>query len=129
MLAERDRLVASGHDAGPETIRWHLQRAGTTVLPGVDRADPDPSRPGGPGTEEEAQERLLRFQAEQPNETWQSDSTHVRLADGTDVEVITWSTATPGCALHVSAHPKITGPIVLATFSTAVAEHGCPHPP
>ena len=34
VLAERDRLVTSGHDAGPETIRWYLQRAGTQVSPG-----------------------------------------------------------------------------------------------
>ena len=31
VLAQRDRLVASGHDAGPETIHWHLHRAGTVV--------------------------------------------------------------------------------------------------
>src|SRR5829696_2464958 len=31
VLVERDRLVASGHDAGPETIRWHLQGAGVVV--------------------------------------------------------------------------------------------------
>ena len=29
VLAERDRLAGSGHDAGPETITWHLERAGT----------------------------------------------------------------------------------------------------
>ena len=32
----------------------------------------------------------IRFAAEQPNETWQSDVTHYRLATGKDVEVITW---------------------------------------
>lgn len=31
VLAERDRLVALGHDPGPETIHWHLYRAGTVV--------------------------------------------------------------------------------------------------
>nr|WP_249138545.1 integrase core domain-containing protein [Phycicoccus avicenniae] len=29
-------------------------------------------------------------------------------------------------ALHVSAHRRVTGAIVLATFRAAVAEHGCP---
>src|SRR4029450_2853885 len=31
-----------------------------------------------------------RFQADQPNECWQSDFTHWQLADGTGVEIINW---------------------------------------
>lgn len=30
----------------------------------------------------------VRFAAEQPNETWQSDFTHWPLTDGTDVEIL-----------------------------------------
>jgi transposase InsO family protein len=126
VLAERDRLVASGHDAGPETIHWHLHRAGTVVsrasiarvLTRHGRVVPQPKK--------KPKSAYVRFQAEQPNETWQSDFTHVRLAGGTDVEVITWLDDHSRYALHVSAHPKITGPIVLATFRACVAEHGCP---
>ena len=29
VLAQRDRFVAAGHDAGPETIRWDLQQSMT----------------------------------------------------------------------------------------------------
>lgn len=29
VVAQRDRLTSSGHDAGPETISWHLEQAGT----------------------------------------------------------------------------------------------------
>jgi len=126
VLAERDRLVASGHDAGPETIRWHLQRAGTVlsrasiarILTRHARVVAAPRK--------KPKSAYIRFQAEQPNETWQSDFTHVRLADGTDVEVITWLDDHSRLALHVSAHPKITAAIVLATFRTTVAQHGCP---
>lgn len=32
----------------------------------------------------------IRFAAEQPNECWQSDFTHYRLAEGTDAEIVTW---------------------------------------
>ena len=79
VLAERDRLVASGHDAGPETIRWHLHRAGTAVsrasiariLTRHGRVVPAPKK--------KPKSAYIRFQAEQPNETWQSDFTHVRL--------------------------------------------------
>ena len=126
VLAERDRLVASGHDAGPETIRWHLHRAGTEVsrasiariLTRHGRVVPAPKK--------KPKSAYIRFQAEQPNETWQSDFTHVRLADGTDVEVITWLDDHSRLALHVSAHPKITGPIVLSTFRACVHQYGCP---
>lgn len=126
VLAERDRLVASGHDAGPETIRWHLHRAGISVsrasiariLTRHGRVVPAPKK--------KPKSAYIRFQAEQPNQTWQSDFTHVRLADGTDVEVITWLDDHSRLALHVSAHPKITGPIVLSTFRACVHQYGCP---
>lgn len=127
VLAERDRLLASGHDAGPETIVWHLQRAGVhapsratiaRVLTRHGRVVPAPKKkPKG---------AYRRFAAEQPNECWQSDVTHVRLADGSEVEVITWLDDHSRMALHVSAHPRVTGAIVVDTFRAAVAEHGCP---
>ncbi len=72
----------------------------------------------------------LRFAAEQPNETWQSDFTHYRLADGTatgvDTEIITWLDDHSRYALHVSAHPRITGRIVVDTFTEPAAQHGFP---
>ena len=68
----------------------------------------------------------LRFEAEQPNETWQSDFTHYRLATGLDVEVLTWLDDHSRLALHISAHTRITGPIVLAAFRETAAQHGRP---
>ena len=56
----------------------------------------------------------IRFEAEQPNESWQSDFTHYRApTDGADVEIITWLDDHSRYALHVSAHPRVTAPIVL----------------
>ena len=52
----------------------------------------------------------IRFQAEQPNETWQADFTHWRLADGTDVEILTWLDDHSRYALSVTAHQPVTGP-------------------
>jgi hypothetical protein len=46
----------------------------------------------------------IRFQAQMPNETWQSDFTHYRLADGTDVEILTWLDDCTRFALRVTAH-------------------------
>jgi len=73
----------------------------------------------------------LRFEASMPNECWQSDFTHYRLtqpdgSDGPDVEIISWLDDHARFALHVSAHARVTGPIVLATFRQAADLHGYP---
>jgi transposase InsO family protein len=66
-----------------------------------------------------------------PNETWQSDFTHYRLTrpdgrPGADVEFITWLDDCTRYALHLSAHPRITTPIVTHTFREAAGQHGIP---
>ena len=45
---------------------------------------------------------------------------------GTDVEILTWLDDCSRYALLVTAHARVTGPIVLATFRKAVARHGIP---
>ena len=127
VLAERDRLVAGGHDAGPETIHWHLNQSGMTppsrasiarILTTHGRVVPAPKK--------KPKTAYHRFAAEQPNECWQSDFTHYRLANGVEVEVITWLDDHSRMALHISAHPRVTGPVVLATFRATINEYGCP---
>ncbi|WP_237700658.1 DDE-type integrase/transposase/recombinase [Janibacter sp. HTCC2649] len=129
ILAQRDRLVAAGHDAGPETIHWHLEQSDTLVrvpsratiartLTRQGRVTPEPKK--------KPKSAYLRFEAAQPNECWQSDFTHYRLTTGTDVEVITWLDDHSRYALHISAHNRITGQLVLGTFRAAITEHGCP---
>jgi transposase InsO family protein len=73
----------------------------------------------------------LSFAAEQPNERWQSDFTHYRLtrADGrpgADTEILSWLDDHARYALRVTAHRRVTGPVVLTEFRTAVAEHAIP---
>lgn len=72
------------------------------------------------------------FEAEQPNECWQSDFTHYRLTQpdgspGADVEVITWLDDHSRYALHLTAHPRVTATIVRDAFRAACTEHGVPH--
>ena len=74
---------------------------------------------------------FVRFAAEQPNECWQADFTHYRLTrhDGTpgrDVEILSWLDDHSRCALSVTAHHRVTGPIVLTSFRATVATFGCP---
>jgi transposase InsO family protein len=127
VLRLRKQLCESGLDAGADTIGWHLThhhaievsratinrilvRAGTVI--------PDPSK--------RPKSSYIRFEAEMPNETWQSDFTHCRLAGGADVEILTWLDDCSRYALSVTAHRRVTGPIVLDTFRKAVAAHGVP---
>ncbi|WP_407320463.1 DDE-type integrase/transposase/recombinase [Isoptericola halotolerans] len=84
-----------------------------------------------PAPKKRPRSSYIRFQADQPNETWQSDFTHYRLTrpdgqPGTDVEIITWLDDHSRYALHISAHQRITAPIVLDTFVQACDQHERP---
>jgi hypothetical protein len=68
----------------------------------------------------------IRFAAEQPNERWQADFTHWWLADRTHVEILDWLDDHARYAISVTAHRRVTGPIVLETFREAVDIHGIP---
>ena len=132
----RKHLTEAGLDAGPDTIAWHLEHhhrikvSTATVARTLSRqglVDPSPKK--------RPKSSYIRFQAAMPNETWQSDFTHYRLTrphdtpgtrTGPDTEIITWLDDHARYALHVSAHPRITGPIVLATFRETATQHGYP---
>jgi transposase InsO family protein len=123
----RKELSGRGLDAGPHTICWHLEHhhqirvSAATVSRYLTRAGlvtPDPAK--------RPRSSYLRFEADLPNECWQSDFTHLRLADGSDAEIISWLDDHSRYVLHLSAHTRVTGPVVLATFRTAVAGHGAP---
>jgi transposase InsO family protein len=123
----RKQLTDAGLDAGPDTIAWHLDHhhglrvARSTISRHLSAAGlvvPEPRK--------RPKSSYIRFQAAMPNQTWQSDFTHYPLADGTGTEIISWLDDCTRYALHVSAHPRITTPIVLATFRDAVARHGIP---
>ena len=73
----------------------------------------------------------IRFEAQLPNQTWQSDFTHYQLAGPEDAstleaEIISWLDDCTRYALHVSTHGRVTGHIVTATFRQALAQHGIP---
>jgi transposase InsO family protein len=123
----RKELTDAGHDAGPETIGWHLQHhhghrvSRATIARHLTRAGlvtPEPKK--------RPKSSYIRFEATQPNQTWQSDFTHYRLATGEDVEIITWLDDCTRYALHTSAHRAVTTPIVTATFREAATRHGIP---
>jgi transposase InsO family protein len=128
----RKELAPQGLDAGPDTIRWHLRHhhqieiSRATVarhLTAAGLVTPDPAK--------RPRSSYIRFAAEQPNECWQADFTHYQLttADrrrGQDVEILTWLDDHSRYALSVTAHSRVTGPIVRDRFRQTVAMHGIP---
>ena len=67
-----------------------------------------------------------RFEADQPNECWQSDFTHWQLADGTGVEIINWLDDHSRYLLASLACRRVTGQTVIATFLTTAGVYGLP---
>lgn len=132
VLTLRKQLTEQGLDAGADTLDWHLRHHHAVelsratihrILTRHGTVTPDPAK--------RPKSSYIRFQAEQPNETWQSDFTHYRLThpDGTpgaDVEIITWLDDHSRYALHISAHARITAKIVAAAFTETAGQHGYP---
>ena len=93
------------------TISRHLTRAGLVT--------PEPKK--------RPRSSYVRFEAAMPNETWQSDFTHYRLSRRhRRGECMTWLDDCTRYALHVTAHRRVTGPIVTATFRETAGQHGIP---
>ena len=129
VLALRKALTEQGLDAGPHTIAWHLTQEQITVsvatisriLTRHGAVTPDPSK--------RPKSSYRRFAAELPNETWQSDFTHWRLADstpGTDVEILNWLDDHSRYLLGCTVHRPVTGPAVVTQFKAVLAAHGVP---
>ena len=132
ILQLREQLSTAGLDAGPDTIGWHLEHHHKTVV-SRSTISRHLARSGlvTPEPKKRPKSSYIRFQAAMPNETWQSDFTHYRLnrpdgSPGPDVEIISWLDDCTRYALHVTAHRRVTGPTVTATFQQSLATHGIP---
>jgi transposase InsO family protein len=120
-------LIKDGLDAGPVTIAWHLQaeghRAPSTstirrILHTAGLITPEPRK--------RPRSSYRRFAAAQPNECWQSDFTHWRLADGTDIEILNWLDDHSRLLLSATALHRVTGDDVVDSFSTNINNYGLP---
>jgi len=127
VIALRTWLTANGSDAGPVTIRWHLEQEGlnppaaatiSRILQQAGLITPEPRK--------RPRSSYVRFQAAQPNETWQSDVTHWRLADGADVEVLNWLDDHSRYLLGCVGRQAVSGDDVVSVFLELVDEHGAP---
>jgi transposase len=127
VLGLRAQLTANGLDAGPVTIAWHLEREGLPapststirrILHHAGLITPQPRK--------RPRSSYLRFEMAQPNEMWQSDFIHWRLADATDVEVLNWLDDHSRYLLSATAHRPVTGDAVVAVFLDLVERYGAP---
>jgi transposase InsO family protein len=123
----RLQLTKDGMDAGPLTIAWHLEQEAhrppsTSTIRRILHAHglvvPEPRK--------RPRSSYRRFVAAQPNECWQSDFTHWRLADDTDVEILNWLDDHSRYLLGCTAHTPVTGDVVTQQFLATAEEHGLP---
>jgi len=123
----RTHLLAQGLDAGAASIAWHLKQKHQhcpalssiwRILKAEGLVTPQPKK--------RPKAYIQRFEAVQPNETWQSDFTHWHLSDGSDVEIINWLDDHSRLLLSCTVFKAITGKIVIGTFNDARSQYGTP---
>jgi transposase InsO family protein len=124
----RKTLTKKGLDAGAETIAAHLQTAGIEPVPAVSTIWRILSRRGfvTPQPQKRPRSSWQRFCAEQPNERWQADITHWRLADGSEIEIL--NIVDDHSRLNLASHVRrvTLGPQVVASFTAAFDRWGVP---
>ncbi len=127
IVALRTQLHAEGHDAGPATIAYHLTQKIENVpsratiwrilrREGLILLEPQ-KRP---------RSSLTRFEADLPNETWQTDVTHWHLKDGEHVEILNIIDDHSRLFLASEAYPTVKAQDVVDTFHKAAELHGLP---
>lgn len=127
IVALRKRLTEDGFDAGAVTIQSYLQRDGgpapsTTTIWRVLR------RRGFviPQPHKRPRSSWKRFEATLPNECWQSDATHWRLADDTGVEIVNVIDDHSRVCIASSAVPVTTAAALVDIFQIAAKTWGFP---
>lgn len=127
IVALRKELTDLGVDAGAQTIQTHLARR-MHAVPSVSTIWRVLRRRGFvvPQPHKRPRSSWRSFEADLPNECWQSDVTHWRLADGSEVEII--NVIDDHSRLAVAAHvtPTATAPEALAVLLSAGERWGLP---
>ena len=125
ILTLRRELQRSGLDHGPISIAARLDHEGIRppststirrILTAAGLISPEPKK--------RPKSSYRRFEADQPNECWQSDFTHWQLADGSGVEIINWLDDHSRYLLAAHAYRRITGQTVITTFLAAAERYG-----
>jgi len=127
ILRLRRELTEAGHDAGAHTIASHLARRVATV-PSVTTIWRILQRHGliTPQPHKRPRSSFTRFEAQLPNEMWQTDTTHWMLADGTDVEILNVIDDHSRVAVASDAFRTVKAADVVQVFFSAASTYGLP---
>ena len=127
IVALRSNLLDQGLDAGALTIHWHLARRHGAV-PSTSSVWRVLRRRGlvTPQPQKRPRSSFVRFQAELPNECWQSDMTHWALADGRGCEIVNFIDDHSRLCIRSVALAVTTAVDVGTIFQEARAQYGTP---
>jgi transposase InsO family protein len=129
VVAVRERLAREGHDAGAHTIAHHLAKEiGEKRTPSISTIWRILRREGLIVAQPQKRPRssLIRFEASLPNEMWQTDITHWRLTDGTDVEILNMIDDHSRLFLASQAFSTVKAPDVVDVLHKTAELHGLP---
>jgi transposase InsO family protein len=132
IVALRNQLDRDGHEAGAATIAAHLEHRH-----GPDSVDPVPATSTiwrilsargfvTPQPHKRPKSSYRRFCADAPNERWQLDITHYRLADDTEVEILNILDDHSRLAIASTTRRIFTAGDVDAVFTAATSTYGDP---
>jgi transposase InsO family protein len=127
ILQVRQELTRSGKDDGADSIAYQLQKQQTTppsratihrILQRHGLVIPEPHK--------RPRSSWHRFQADLPNQMWQSDFTHYDLADGTGTEILNFLDDHSRFLLAAQATSAVTGAMVTTVFLQTTQTYGVP---
>jgi transposase InsO family protein len=125
----RKTLAKAGYDAGAATIAEHLSRdPAIAKVPAVSTIWRILGRRGfiTPQPQKRPRSSWKRFEADLPNQLWQADVTHWRLADTSEVEILDIIDDHSRAAIASIARSVTTSPDVVDTVTAAFADWGTP---
>ncbi len=126
----RKELDRAGHEAGAATIAAHLQQrhGPDAAVPAVSTIWRILSARGfvTPQPHKRPKSSWQRFAADQPNERWQLDITHYRLADQSEVEILNIIDDHSRVCVASTCRRVFTAPEVNTVFTAATSEYGDP---
>ena len=127
IVEARKHLADQGLDAGASTISVHLERRHGHA-PALSTIWRVLSRRGfvTPQPHKRPRSSFIRFEADQPNERWQTDVTHWTLADGIDVEILNIIDDHSRLLIASEARVVFKAAGVVDVFRAATAIHGLP---
>jgi transposase InsO family protein len=126
IVALRKQLGETGLDAGAETIAWHLRQSG--AAPSVATIWRVLARRGFITAQPHKRPRSSwhRFQADLPNELWQADITHWRLANGREVEILNIVDDHSRLLIGATARVVFKAADIVTDLHAAMGRHGRP---